>query len=42
MCAIKASDKLKKQVYEKGFYFASATDGLFKLHIPKNFKPKSW
>jgi len=36
MCAIKATDKLKKQVYENGFYFASATDGLFKLHIPKN------
>ena len=35
MCAIKATDKLKKQVYENGFYFASATDGLFKLHIPK-------
>jgi len=42
MCAIKATDKLKKQVYENGFYFASANDGLFKVHIPKNFKPNSW
>lgn len=42
MCAIKASDKLKRQVYDKGFYFASANEGLFKILIPKNFKPKSW
>lgn len=42
MCAIKAIDKLKKQVYENGLYFASATDGLFKLHIPKNFLGISW
>jgi hypothetical protein len=42
IAAINTSEEMKEKVYNAGFFLANVENNIFKIDIPKGYKPKAW